>query len=366
MAQTAEITRSHPLAVERAGYSSWQEFLLREGEPLNRFNFNSAPVVPAAGAVNTTVAITSALPLIGKAAFVESITASANQACIAQIGIGGDTATRWPGITRQTVLSAGAQNEVACQMLVRGFQVQNGTVSLNVRRMLSAAPGTDEIYAAISVAGWAITDDFDFDAPITVLVIGDSILNGTGPSKTATMWAFRVKAYLLSLGIRARIVLKSVSGSTSADHETWRASGYHDIGKVDLIIDAVGVNDAGNAVADGPYIANKTAMWAWASKRYPGAKMLMCGPSPLENNTKETRAVGLRSALQSYVAGVSSSRLKYLNFGTAFDRTVTSNYVGTDTPGDRTHPNDTGHDSMFNVFAAAWSGFGWTDEFLAL
>ena len=97
----------------------------------------------------------------------------------------------------------------------------------------------------------------------------------------------------------------------------------------------IGVNDAGGAVSGSAYTSNLTAFWSWASKRYPDAKMVICGVTPLENNTSEANAATLRSAASSYVSGVADSRLKYINLGSAFDRTVSSNYVGSDPAGSR-------------------------------
>jgi lysophospholipase L1-like esterase len=335
------------------GYGSFAEFLLREGEPIQRFSNGSA--TPAAGAVNTQIAATAAIPLIGKTLYLQSVHASANQLCVAQIGIGGSADGRFLGFTGQFVTGPGQQIIIPVGMAYRGFQVETGVVGLNVRRMLSAAPGTDVIYGAVTANGNVITDDFNFAANKRVLFIGDSTLNGTGPTKTEKMWPFIVRNHLVDLGYDVRNILKSVSGSTTTDHELWRAGGYHDVADPALCVYSVGINDAGAAVSDATYTANLTAFWEWFSDRYSQGKMIVTGVTPLENNTSETRAAGLRAAASAYVTSVNSPRLKYINLGGAFDRTVSSNYAASDTPGSRVHPNDTGHAAVASTFITAFN-----------
>jgi len=116
----------------------------------------------------------------------------------------------------------------------------------------------------------------------------------------------------------------------------------------------------GAAVSDATYEANLTAFWDWVGARYPDAKMIVCGVTPLENNTSETRADGLRTKAAAFVTAQNSPRLKYINLGSAFDRTVSTNYASTDTPGSRVHPNDTGHPLVATAFNTAFDALGLT------
>jgi len=338
----------------------FQERLIAEGDALTRYGHTPlASPVHWSGSESgggTQLAATAALPLIGKAAVVDSIVASCNVPILAQVEVSADTAGRFPGTPIRAMLAANQPLTVPTSFLVRGFQVQNGIVSLRVVRAFDAAPTTVDLWGSISATGWAITDDFDWSAPKVALFVGDSILNGTGPTATARMWPFLVKSYWRSLGTRARIVLKSVSGSTSSDHEAWRAAGYHDIPQVDLVVYALGVNDAGTGAADATYTANLAAFWAHVSKRWPAAKMIVCGPTPIENNTAETRAAGLRAAGAAWVAAQASANLRFVDLGSAFDRTLSGNYASSDAAGSRVHPNNTGHAAVGAAFQAAWPG----------
>jgi lysophospholipase L1-like esterase len=352
--------------VERFGYfnPTIRERLFGEGEAITRYGHTPlASPVHWSGSESgggTTLVNTAAVPLIGKAAFVETLVASCNVPIIAQVQIGPDAAGRFAGTPIRMMLAANQPAVIPTNFLLRGFQVQNGVIALAAIRAFDAAPTTVDLWGALSAHGWAITDDFEWSAPKVALFVGDSILNGTGPTATARMWPFLVKSYWRSLGTRARIVLKSVSGSTSSDHEAWRAAGYHDIPQVDLVVYALGVNDAGTGVTDVTYTANLAAFWAHVSKRWPTAKMIVCGPTPIENNTAETRAAGLRAAGAAWVAAQANARLRFVDLGSAFNRAVSSNYASSDTAGSRVHPNDTGNAAVGAAFQAAWPGLGIT------
>lgn len=358
MAQTAEITDFSPLSVRNAGYASWEAFLVAEGEPWSFSGNGSA--TPAAGAVNVSVASSGTIPQIGKVAYVEQVTASLSEKCLAQVQhtADGGGAGKFPNWLQFFIASPGGAVTFAMRSLFRGYALgSNSSIAVSVRRMLSASPGTDVIYGGVSACGSLITDDLDYAAPIVALFIGNSIIAGTGPTKTANMWPFLVKAYLRSIGIRARVVLKSISGTQSTDHEGYRAAGYHDIARADLIFYDPAANDAAQAISDATYVANLTAMWTWVSKRYPNATMFVMGPTPLENNTWETRAVALRLAGAAYVAGVANPKLRFIDQGSAFDRTVSSNYASSDSAGSRIHPNDTGHAAVAAVINTALATF---------
>lgn len=348
--------------IERVGLytPSFQERLLAEGDALTRYgntplaspvHWSGSESGGGTGLANTLLAV----PLIGKAAFIETITVGCNVPILAQVQISPDLAQRFSGTPYRLMLAANQSTTIPANVLLRGFQVQTGIIALAVIRAFDANPTTVDLWGTVSASGWTITDDFDWAAPKVAMFVGDSILNGTGPTATAKMWPFLVKSYWRSLGTRVRIVLKSVSGSTSGDHETWRAAGYHDVPQVDLVVYAVGVNDAITAATDAAYTANLAAFWSHTAKRWPAAKMIVCGPTPLGDNTAETRAAGLRAAAADWVAAQADGRLKFVDLGAAFDRTVSGNYVS-ESP--RVHPNNTGHAALGAAFQAAWPGLG--------
>lgn len=336
----------------------FHERLIREGDPLYIATVGSSSTVPT-GTQNQGIATATGPGLIGKAVYIEEVTLSLDKAAYAQWQIAASADARFLGMLKQMVVQPGVIS-IPVKQLFRGFNAGNNcNIVLSIRDNLTAGDVTYR--GGIAATGWRITDDLDYDADLTMLVIGDSTNNGTGPTSTATMYAFLLKAWLLAnYGLRLRVVLKAISGSTSSDHEKWRKAGWHDVDHADIILYAVSINDAGSGVSDGTYTGNLDAMWSWVRQRYIGAKMLVLGCTPLENNTSEARAVGLRAAAAAYVSSQSSPRLKFTDLGSIFDRTVSANYASSDTPGSRVHFVDSGHAAAAAKIETDWPSFSWS------
>jgi lysophospholipase L1-like esterase len=230
-------------------------------------------------------------------------------------------------------------------------------VSLNCRRLLDAdgasSAAARDLYGTVSLAGYTITDDLNFGAEKTILAIGDSILNGTGPTKSNNLWTFKLRDYFKTQGKTVRIVQKANSGMTSSEVETARKDGHYDGVEADLIIYAVGANDASGGVARETYRTNLEAMWTHVQRRWPNAKMIVCGVSPVENNTTHAAAETLRTEAADFVADQDSDRLFYINLGAAFTRTDASYYASSDSAGSRVHPDDDGHAAIATLVNAA-------------
>jgi len=245
------ITESNPLPVKVAGYGSFQEFLLREADPISWSAFNATATTVATGAQNVSLAtasstatLQSVATTVGKAVYLEEVTVGLSAPGIAQVEIALSTDTRFPNFIKPLMIST-TSISLKVGRIIRGFiNANNSNIALTVRNNLTA--GSVDYYGTVSASGYRFADDFNFGADKPIMFVGDSILNGTsGPSKTSLVWAFRVKAHLVSLGYNCRVILKSVSGSTTTEHEGWRAGGYHDVANPALIVYAVGVNDAG-------------------------------------------------------------------------------------------------------------------------
>ncbi len=316
---------------------------LVEGDPLQLFANNSgAGVAVAAGAVNTVVIASTQPPRIGKIFFADTALISLDNPAVAQLGVGGDTVGRFPGISTQVLIGANAPIAIPVRALIRGFAFQNGIFGVNVRNNLNA--GSVTYKGSVTVNGFVITDDLNFSAKHTLGFFGDSTLNGTGPTTTASMWPFIVRDWLIAQGFDCRNILKSVSGSTSGDHEGWRKAGWHGaLSKYAMGFYNLGINDAGAGVSAATALANATAFWTWWDKKYPKAPLVIVGITPLENNTSETAAAAIRSAVAAWVTSVASPRLKYVATEALWDRTVASNYAGTDAAGSRVHYTDAPH-----------------------
>lgn len=331
---------------------SGQELLAlirREGDPVSWTSFNPTAVSVATGAQNVSIATAQGLPVIGKMTVIEEITVSLSSPGIAQVQIPASADGLFPGFLKQVIVGASPVS-FRINQAVRAINfASSSNISLSVRNNLTA--GSVDYFGAISASGYRLADDADFGADKKILFIGDSILNGTaGPTKTALQWPFVFKEFLTNQGVRSRVIVKSVSGSTTSQHEGMRSAGWHDIQDVDLGIYAVSVNDAGASVSDGAYTSNLASFWNWWSKRYPQTPLIICGTTPLSNNTSEARAAGLRNAASTYVSSVGSKYLKFVNFGSAFDRTNLTNYTNLD----GIHLNDTTHPIVGNALISAY------------
>lgn len=352
------VSAGRPLPVSTVNEMDFAERLVREGEPIAIYA--NGTVAVAAGPVNSVIAaVTIGMPsTVGKALWVESITVGLGSRCIGQIHASGDANARFNVFVNQFISRDGGNVTIPVRRLFRGFAVGgNYSISLNVRRLLEA-DGTlstigRDVTGAAGVNGYALTDDLNFDAEKTILVLGDSILNGTGPTSSAGLWTFQARDHFKSQGPTVRIVQMTNSGSTSSEHEAWRKAGRYDGVEADLVIHAVSVNDAGNAVPAATYRANLAAMWAHVQKRWPDATLIIAGPSPLENNTSHANAELLRAEAADFVADTADPKLKYINLGTAFDRLDAGFYVGSDAAGSRVHPDQDGHDAIAAAFNAA-------------
>jgi hypothetical protein len=209
--------------------------------------------------------------------------------------------------------------------------------------------GATPLKCRMSLSGRRIADDSLWDAAKTILFAGDSIL-GTGPpagSARSSLAHFQVLNYLRAAGKDYRVAVKQLGGTTTSHGEAWRDEGLLDVPGVDVVAYQWGANDCANSVSSVTYSANWSAFVNWALLRWPTCHVLMLGPSPAENNTTDTNAAAYRTALSGYVSGLGNSRVKYLNLGTAFTRTDTSNYATTDTTGSHIHPNVQGNAAIY-------------------
>jgi len=207
----------------------------------------------------------------------------------------------------------------------------------------------------VTLSGVSMYDDFDFGADKVALIVGDSILNGTtGITRKDFSTEWLIRQYFRENGARVRLVSKAISGTTSGDHERLRSFGNYDLPQVNLIIYMLGTNDAGGGVATATFKANVEAAIEWKQQTFPSAAMLVIGSPPRENNTFEAALALMRTAASQAVTAADDDKVLFIDLTDCFDRTSgTAVYASTDTPGDRVHPNDTGHAAMFAAIEAA-------------
>lgn len=342
---------------------NWEERLTREGTPVS-IGGSGYVTSPASFATPTTLVTTTALRMVGQITYVDSLTISASQAHQGLIGISGTTiasSTAFPQWNRVYTIGAGGSITFPFKRLFRPYEVALTGFQMTSLRYLGQTPGSDMIGASVSLNATTVTDDFHFGAKHTVLFAGDSIGAGTGATRTAEMWAMLARDHLRVLGNDVRIVLKAIGGTTTADHETLRATGYHDIAQCSLGVYSLGMNDGIQSDSAATSLANAQAYWTWFRDRYPNATLIVCGPSPAENNGTESNLVTLRAALSGWVTTAAHPRLKYITLASAFDRTAgTAFYYSGDTAGSRVHPNVAGHAAIATAFNTAFDALGVT------
>ncbi|MBP1135119.1 lysophospholipase L1-like esterase [Arthrobacter sp. PvP023] len=291
-------------------------------------------------------------PGVTRAFVVDTVTVTCNRSARLQIplyetGIGGNDQQTWT-----VQVTPGTPVIIPVNAIIRPAVTGpsgGSTGSVRIREIYDGGSLTGvNLFAYVS--GWSIADDFDYSADKVYLHIGDSITAaGTGVTAKSFEYDWLTLAYWKDKGIWVRMINKSVSGSTSVMHESRRLLGAYDFPQADVIGYSLGMNDAGQAVPVATYKTNVKNMIAWKQARYPAAKMIVYGATPAENNTTETALVALRTAASQAVTEANDPRVVYCNLGTAFDRTVASNYAGSDTPGSRVRPSNAGHAGIYAV-----------------
>lgn len=317
-----------------------------EGEPYG-------PVVFQENITATDGLIISALPMpsLSRAFYIDSLVISSNKSLVMQALLGNNATQSNLQMIPRIIVSPGIPVNVPVRQVFRPHQTTapNNTNlgNVSIRKVLDATPTGAYVY--LTAMGFMIYDDLNFAADKTLLVIGDSILNGTaGITNKSKSMEWLTRGYFQAQGKNVRVINKSVSGSTTSDHEARRAAGVYDFPQVDYLHYQVGTNDAG-AISAATAQANAAAMIAYKQQRYPNAKMVVWGSTPRENNTSETALALIRTAQAAAVTAAADPKVLYCSLATAFDRTVTSNFASTDTPGDRVHPSDAGHAAAYSV-----------------
>jgi hypothetical protein len=348
------------LASTSAGFR--EKIMFREGQPMALTARTSAAVAVTGSTPQLICTALSTLPF-GMVWFSQSVLIGLNNPGMIDLRLpvaGPPDSTGTP--TFVPMYHPGGLINVPLEHLVRPYYDIAGSHRAYELRVLDTLTGGLVNYqGSVTAFGYSVTDDLDFDAPKVTMVAGDSISIGTITTRGADLWPLRFKDRLQGVGVRSRIVLKGINGSTSAQHDSLRRSGFHDISQCDLFFYALSVNDAQAGTTGPTYTARLQAFWDWFRLRYPGAKMVVLGATPLENNTWHANAEVLRAAAAAWVAGVNNpNQLAFINLATAFDRTVSANFAASDTAGQRLHPTAAAHGLIADLLWTGWQGLGWT------
>lgn len=253
-----------------------------------------------------------------------------------------------------------------------GIIRNSGDARVNVTKVFVA--GTDTpintlttpttISGSVSFIGNIETSDIDLTSDMNFVAIGDSItvsetgLTSTQGKSESMMWQIRYQ--LRKLGYRIKYILKGISGTNTAQHLTKTKEGEYDIPNVGLFNILLGTNDAAQAVTSSTYIANITEIVSYLRNINPKATIVICGPTPTDNNTWHTLLEQYRTDLQSYVTGLADPYIKFINLGTAFTRTDLANYASSDSVGSKIHLSAQGQLAVSTLYMAQWASQGIT------
>lgn len=208
-----------------------------------------------------------------------------------------------------------------------------------------------------------VTDDFNYKAKHTLMWIGTSITNGSGPTATGYMYHFLVKDYLRQRGISCRNELYGISGSTSLNHYTLFKQGSYDVDMKENPPSAVflemAVNDASAGLTASSYKARlkEYALRYLTNPERKDVKVVFLGPTPLENTTAHDNGQNLQAAAVELVNELKilyPARVFTIPLSSSYTRTDATRYASTDTNGQRIHPNDAGHADIFTNGFMPW------------
>jgi lysophospholipase L1-like esterase len=339
-------------------------------------NIASTAMTAVAGLVNVNSNNFVTPPVIyssrgdpGRALWMPSITLSSNKNLTLNITYGGalgPAAGPVPAFIRGTNqtstigyvrLSPGVPVTVPVDAVLRGLSgeyFQIGLVSIDDADMTG-------VEVTVSSPAMQMADDFNFLAPKTFLWMGDSIGSGAGINRaTEAYWWNMFRTMRDTLGIDMRHIQASVGGTDMAWHELLRQYGNYDIGPINFLGIALGVNDALYSFQNGgnvsypnqpaTYTANLTTMYNFARTRWGNNLVIIVfGATPLSNpanNTPEGILATIRTAGQTFVSGKNTAgdaNILYCNLaGTGtFDKTVSANYTT-----DGIHPTPQAHATL--------------------
>ena len=311
-----------------------QTMLVREGMPIYASSSNAAGV-KASGA-----GLTSHFINAGHAWFVDTLTLSSNEDITVLVTTSAPSiaATGVTGMNYRVMLKAG----VPLPISINRFIYELNTISILTQTVTTAG------FAFISsLGGVRVCNDFAFDADKTMLVIGDSISNGTGPSYGSDQYTFIVRDWLYSQGKSTRCMLKGSGSYTSANITALRKTGQLMPTAPDLVLYNIGINDASLAA----FQAEFPSILAHKQRYWPNAKMICLGMSPKQGATEASVSVPIRSYMASTISVLNDSKIYYCSLANAFSSVGDTYYMTTDgtTNTTRIHPNDAVHSLIASV-----------------
>lgn len=315
-------------------------------------------------------------PQVGSSPFRGAITGSATPNTLTPIVIWGITPTRFItkikiNITSDTAVQIQMQfdstiNDGHIQYWLVNL-VAGVTTTLDFPYVMMRGESRISIYTynqpatpyniTASVSAVDLTDDVNYGAAKNILVIGDSIeynaaIGSFQSFKASDAWDWKVRNYYRDKGIDVRMAILATHGITTTGLDYQREETKFNGTKWDLIIYCAGTNDSLSGETEPNIVirvntctTNYTNIVNWKKNMQPQAQMIMCGPVPIADTSREAQLVRFRTAMSGVVTSNGDSKTKYLNLGLSFTATDASQLNS-----DGVHPNITGNVSIYNYF----------------
>lgn len=200
-----------------------------------------------------------------------------------------------------------------------------------------------------TITGWDLTNDLRWNANKMIMGWGDSVMYGQGCATNDGPYMIGLRDWYRTRGTDVRLVNMAYPGMTSFDLQLVQSQGLWQTESPDLIIYTMGVNDI---QSDGGGFTSQRQTWftnavtsaiAYKKRNYPSAKMIVCGMTPIFNGTGSVQANAdtCRTLAQAAVTAASDPKVYYLNLGTAWTYSDSSNYG--DPGATAKHPNEQGN-----------------------
>jgi lysophospholipase L1-like esterase len=233
------------------------------------------------------------------------------------------------------------------------------SLSFVLRTAVPSGGGSNTFSFRAGFVGRRFTNDFSFESPNTMLVIGDSITNGTGPDYGLQLYHARVQRFLKFNGSQYRRIVKGDGGWKTSHAVDAMQRGWFDVSDPGLIMVMLGTNET--VIAD--FQTNMTELISWMQEVFPSVKKCIIGPPPRQDSIETTVLVPIRSWTESYVAGLGDPNIHFTSLADSFDRTIASNYIASDGPdGTRIHPTGIVHGVMADYLFNEWEVSGFLSE----
>lgn len=248
---------------------------------------------------------------------------------------------------------------------INSFLKEGESLLVVLKTAVPSGSGTNTFNFRFGFNGRRVTNDLAFEAPKSMMVIGDSITNTAISNQSTGGTSFGSDFYHAQLARMMRAARKQYRRIVKGDGG-WKTShalyamrrGWFDIPPPDLITIMLGTNET--LLSD--FQTNLPILYQYCRDMYPDALIGIIGPPPRQDSVEVSLMIPLRTWTASYVNGLSDAKARFASVAASFDRTVDANYLASDgVSGTRIHPIASAHTAMANTIKTDWQSSGFWD-----